>query len=79
MTTKESAATLRKMLAKTVGRGVKSTVGLGCYAVWNLCTYIPYASDSSLDSPDQCKHFGTSLAPSNRLVVALEGVQLPAI
>ena len=47
------------------------TVGLGCYAGWNLCTYVPYASDGSLDSPDQCKHFDTSLPPSNRRVKAL--------
>ena len=56
-----------------------STVGLGCYAGWILCTYVPYASDGSLDIPDQCEHFDNSLAPSNHLVVTLEGVQVIAI
>ena len=55
------------------------TVGLGCYAGWIFCTYVPYASDGSLDSPDQYEHFDTSLAPSNRMVEALEGVQVLAI
>jgi hypothetical protein len=55
------------------------TVGLYCYAFWNFCTYVPYASDGSLDSPDQYEHFDTSLAPSNHMVEALEGVQVLAI
>ena len=55
------------------------TVGLNYYAGWNLYTYVPYVSDSSLDSPDQYENFDTSLALSNRMVEALEGVQVLAI
>ena len=55
------------------------TVGLHCYAFWIFCTYVPYASDGLLDSPDQCDHFDTPLPPSNRMVEALEGVQVLAI
>ena len=55
------------------------TVGLGCYAGWNFSTYVPYASDGLLDSPDQCDHFDIPLALSNRLVVALEGLEVLAI
>ena len=33
----------------------------------------------TLDSVDQYKHFDTSLAPSNLMVEALEGVQVLAI
>ena len=61
------------------GGSGSATVGLGYYAGWIFCTYVPYASDSLLDSPDQCDHFDTPLAPSNRVVVALEGLQVLAI
>ena len=55
------------------------TVGLDCYAGWNFCTYVPYASNGLLDRPDQNDHFDIPMALSNCLVVALEGLEVLAI